>query len=49
MRLQGQDIGDASASAKTSARNLAAVDALFQLYETQPVIRVTLGFHFNLF
>ncbi|XP_041368119.1 uncharacterized protein LOC121382654 [Gigantopelta aegis] len=39
MRLQGQDIGDASASAKQNARNLAAMDSLFRLYETQPVIR----------
>ncbi|XP_056012785.1 uncharacterized protein LOC130052317 isoform X4 [Ostrea edulis] len=39
--LQKKLIGEAKAMSKNNARNLAAADALFKLYETQDVIKVT--------
>ncbi|XP_061164731.1 uncharacterized protein LOC133173727 [Saccostrea echinata] len=39
--LQGTLIGEAKAMSKNNARNLAAADALFKLYESQDVIKVT--------
>jgi hypothetical protein len=38
--LQKKLIGEAKAMSKNNARNLAAADALFKLYETQDVIKV---------
>lgn len=39
--LQNTHIGEAKAMSKNNARNLAAASALFKLYETQDVIKVT--------
>ncbi|XP_025114347.1 uncharacterized protein LOC112576257 isoform X3 [Pomacea canaliculata] len=39
--IQGEEMGAARAGTKQQARNLAAADALFKMYETNPVIRVT--------
>ncbi|KAK3088620.1 hypothetical protein FSP39_021356 [Pinctada imbricata] len=40
IQMQNQDIGEAKALSKNNARNLAAADALFKLYESQDVIKV---------
>ncbi|KAK3607126.1 hypothetical protein CHS0354_036065 [Potamilus streckersoni] len=41
IHLQGQYIGESFGMSKSAARNLAAADALFKLYETQDVILIT--------
>nr|KAG5710611.1 hypothetical protein BaRGS_013257 [Batillaria attramentaria] len=38
--LQGEELGSARAGSKQVARNLSAADALFKMYETQPVLRI---------
>ncbi|XP_033732567.1 uncharacterized protein LOC117321995 [Pecten maximus] len=41
INLQHKNIGEASALGKNTSRNLAAACALFKLYETQDVIRIS--------
>lgn len=43
IKLQGQHIGEAYGPSKGTVRNLAAADALFRLYETQSVVKVSLS------
>jgi len=40
MYVQQEKVGEACAPAKNAARNLAAADALFKLYQTQTTIKV---------
>ncbi|KAL8609605.1 hypothetical protein ACOMHN_023741 [Nucella lapillus] len=40
VQLQGEELGRAKAHSRQQARNLASADALFSLYETQPVLRI---------
>ena len=41
VHLQGEDLGMAKAHSRQQARNLAAADVLFRMYETNPVLRVS--------
>ena len=38
-------MGEASSPTKQNVRNLAMIDALFQLYETQDTVKVNINEH----
>ena len=43
--IQEDKVGEASSPTKQNVRNLAMIDALFQLYETQDTVKVNINEH----